>query len=106
MTTLYFLFSQFEDSPVHLGGPAVTVSITSLTNISLIFLWARKSSCWMRSLSLSNALKYKMNINLLLTVDNVNEHDQRIVLLIDVPEKVSIQPHLSMILDKIFRKKS
>ena len=74
-----------------------------------MFLWTRKSGCWMRSaipsMSLSNTLKYKIYINLLLIDDNLEELNDRIVLLIEVPWELSIQPHLSMILDKIFGKK-
>ena len=53
----------------------------------------QKSGRWIRSaipsMTLSNALKCKIDINLFLICDNVDVLHHRIVLLIDVPREVS-----------------
>ena len=66
-----------------------------------MFLWARKSGCWKWSailtISLSNALEYKSNTNLLLVGGHVEELHHSSILLIDVPGEVPVHPHRGII---------
>ena len=90
--------SQFEISLAHVSNWSDRLDIFISITISM-FLWTRKPGSWERSviqsMSLLNALKYKIDRNILLTRNNMVEFHRPSVLLTGISGEVPVHPHLS-----------